>query len=344
MQTRASGSIAKSSSAPSNLNPPRLTNLAARLLISICTCGGKNVPALSARAASTKTSPARIMAWALARDSARPRSTSRASSRMEVDFAVIARDERLGSANNQILGDFAQADRGFTVGSKLRDGLAGQIIRNFVGTLQSVDRGIGGFLLGDVFSRGLAERGGGFFHVQNVVGDLKSPADGFAEAAEARHVVGARAGTQCSGSDRSANQRGGFRTVNVFEHFRFDALPLGFQLGDLATDHAVDSARGAGDFFHYGDTLSGRDGRRADGFEREGQQRVSGQDGDGFAEFLVAGRLAAAQVVVVECRQVVVDQRIGVNHFDGAGGMQPGGDVGGKDSRRFEAQNGTDWI
>ena len=37
-----------------------------------------------------------------------------------------------------------------------------------------------------------------------------------------------------------------------------------------------------------------------DGLEGEGLQGVAGEDGDGFAEDLVAGGLAAAEVVVVE--------------------------------------------
>ena len=44
-------------------------------------------------------------------------------------------------------------------------------------------------------------------------------------------------------------------------------------------------------------------------------QRVPGQDGDGFAENFVAGGTATAQIVVVEGGQVVVNQGIGVQHF-----------------------------
>ena len=56
----------------------------------------------------------------------------------------------------------------------------------------------------------------------------------------------------------------------------------------------------------------------------EGQrlQRVAGQDGGGLVELLVTGGLAAPEIVVVHGRQVVVDQRIGVQEFDGAGGPQ----------------------
>ena len=58
----------------------------------------------------------------------------------------------------------------------------------------------------------------------------------------------------------------------------------------------------------------------------EGQrlQGVAGQDRGRLVELLVTGGLAAPQIVVVHRRQVVVDQRIGVQEFDGAGGAQGG--------------------
>ena len=53
--------------------------------------------------------------------------------------------------------------------------------------------------------------------------------------------------------------------------------------------------------------------------EGHGLQAVADQQGGRFVVLDVAGRAAAAQHVVVHARQVVVDQRIGVDHFDGAG-------------------------
>jgi hypothetical protein len=64
-----------------------------------------------------------------------------------------------------------------------------------------------------------------------------------------------------------------------------------------------------------------------DGLEGEGLERVAGEDGDGFAEDDVAGGLAAAEVVVVERGEVVVDERVGVEHLDGGAEV---GDAGGK--------------
>ena len=56
--------------------------------------------------------------------------------------------------------------------------------------------------------------------------------------------------------------------------------------------------------------------------ERLRQQAVAGQDRHAFAEDHVAGRPSAAQRVVVHRGQVVVDQRVGVNELERAGGRQ----------------------
>ena len=69
----------------------------------------------------------------------------------------------------------------------------------------------------------------------------------------------------------------------------------------------------------------------------EGLERVSGEDGDGFAENDVAGGLAAAEIVVVERRQIVVDERIGVQHLDGCAEVFYSGEgiAAGDHARRF---------
>jgi hypothetical protein len=53
--------------------------------------------------------------------------------------------------------------------------------------------------------------------------------------------------------------------------------------------------------------------------ERHRRHRVAGQDGHRLAERLVAGRAAAAEVVVVHRRQVVVDEAERVNELDRGG-------------------------
>ena len=55
---------------------------------------------------------------------------------------------------------------------------------------------------------------------------------------------------------------------------------------------------------------------------RLGEEAVAGEDRDVLAELDVRGRQAAAQLVVVHRRQVVVDQRVGVDQLDRAGDRQ----------------------
>ena len=52
--------------------------------------------------------------------------------------------------------------------------------------------------------------------------------------------------------------------------------------------------------------------------ERLGLQRIAGEDRDAVAVHDVQRRPSAAQRVVVHRRQIVVNQRVGVNELDGA--------------------------
>ena len=58
------------------------------------------------------------------------------------------------------------------------------------------------------------------------------------------------------------------------------------------------------------------------GAEGQALQAITGENRAGFIEGDVGSRLAAAQVVIVHCRQVIVDQRIGVNRLDRSGSAQ----------------------
>ena len=68
---------------------------------------------------------------------------------------------------------------------------------------------------------------------------------------------------------------------------------------------------------------------RRERLECQREQRVARQDRHGFAEDFVGSELAAAVIVVIERRQIVVDQRIGVDEFQRAGGgLDAGGGIG----------------
>ena len=95
-------------------------------------------------------------------------------------------------------------------------------------------------------------------------------------------------------------------------------LPSAFQVRDLPGNQ-LQRAGGFGDLQNQIAVRIARPafGLRGD-FKRLRQQRVARQHGDAFAEHLVVGRLAAAEIVVVHRRQIVVDERIGVDALDGA--------------------------
>ena len=130
--------------------------------------------------------------------------------------------------------------------------------------------------------------------------------------------------------------------MNVFEHFRVDALAFGFEVGDLAANHAVDGSGGGGDFGEHGDAAIGVNGCGGNGFEREREKSITRKNCRGFAELFVGSGLAAAKIVVVERGEIVVDERVGVNEFDGASGIVRGCDVRIEDASGFEAQNWAD--
>ena len=121
--------------------------------------------------------------------------------------------------------------------------------------------------------------------------------------------------------ERGQKHRARLAVVNGLERGGAGALESAGQVVGLAA-HQLRGARG----FRQHGTGVRRDvgGPHVFGqdLESQGQQRVAGQNRRRFAERLVTGGPAAAHVVVVHGRQVVVDQRIGVHHLDGAGRRQ----------------------
>lgn len=86
----------------------------------------------------------------------------------------------------------------------------------------------------------------------------------------------------------------------------------------------------------------GHAGRFEDQPERLGLQRVAREDGERLAEGLVVRGLAAAQVVVVHARQVVVDERIVVHQLQRAGIRQRQMPVDPAQPRKLERQHRAD--
>src|SRR5258708_15193258 len=103
--------------------------------------------------------------------------------------------------------------------------------------------------------------------------------------------------------------------MDVLEHLRVNWLAFGFDIRDLAANHSINRAGGSSNFHDDGGAALGGGGRCTNRFECQGQESIACENSDSLAEFLVASRLSAAEVILVQCRQIVVDTGICVKEF-----------------------------
>src|ERR1019366_961087 len=149
-----------------------------------------------------------------------------------------------------------------------------------------------------------------------------------------------------SQAQAGAQESAGLGAMDGFEQRGAGGLAFALQIGHLAGDHAAHGAGGGGEFGDHARLAIGGNGVY-DGQDFEGQreQGVARQDGHGVAEDFVAGQLAAPIIVVIEGRKIVVDERIGMDEFQRAGGGEVGvawlfpGGAGG-----FQTENGADAL
>ena len=141
------------------------------------------------------------------------------------------------------------------------------------------------------------------------------------------------------------NQRAGFTDVNEFDGGQVDRLILGFEIQRLAADQTQD-ADGARQFV---DHAARRWPRATPGqlgigknVKRFGQEAVAGEQRHAFAKDFMRRRLAAPHVVVIERRQIVMDQGIGVDHLHRAGKRQNARRRGAKKLAGCQRQDRTD--
>ena len=81
-------------------------------------------------------------------------------------------------------------------------------------------------------------------------------------------------------------------------------------------------------------------GRRQQ-LERQGEQRVARQDAGPFVEGLVHGGLAAAQIVVVHGRQIVMNERIAVHALERRRRLHRGLGCNAEQAGALQHQKGT---
>ena len=115
------------------------------------------------------------------------------------------------------------------------------------------------------------------------------------------------------------------------------------QIEHLPADHAVFTGglRQNADDLHYDRRLRVCAGGR---LKRRRQQRVPGQNSVRFAENLVICQPSAPVIVIVHARKIVVDQAVGVYHFNCSRERQRPAPVSAAQSAEFQRQHRADAL
>ncbi len=118
---------------------------------------------------------------------------------------------------------------------------------------------------------------------------------------------------------RGGQQRRGLVFVNVAQLRAIDPLAFAFEIGNLAGNQSP-AAGGDGDFAKNRAQIVARPRLRLRrDLKGDREQRVTRQNRDAVAKNLVTGRATAPEIVVVHAREIVVDERVGVDALDRAG-------------------------
>src|SRR5690242_18932013 len=75
-----------------------------------------------------------------------------------------------GTTLNEIFSNFAQAGSSLAKRLQFAGRFYGKLIGDLMRTFETVNGGIGGLLLRDVFPRSLSQGRGGFYDIENVIG------------------------------------------------------------------------------------------------------------------------------------------------------------------------------
>ena len=198
--------------------------------------------------------------------------------------------------------------------------------------VESEERRVGRLRPRSVLAGALAERGRIAFDVEDVVDDLKRKADLGRIAIHGGDKIVGRASHDRAAHSGGANQRAGLARVHAAQAVGVERqrvarrLTRGLQVDRLSADHAGWPRSASDQPEHAQFSPEGfRIVQRGRGREqREGfcVQTIAGENRDAVAVDHVQRRPASSQRVVVHRRQIVVNQRVGVNQLDRAGGGQ----------------------
>src|SRR5262249_32710034 len=218
-------------------------------------------------------------------------------------------------AFHQKLRDGFQGIRAGAEAVEMRKSGAHQSVCFFQRFIDTEEGGIGGFFCGDIFAGRLAELLGCLRDIEDVVDNLEGETDILCEAAKLGNGVGIGFSVEASTHHARGNQGCSLGTVNVLQHGEIGFRVFRFEIDDLTANHAVDGSGTVRNFLDDANPRSWGTAEASEYFVSMSLQGVAGEDGDGFAENLMASGPSAAEVVVIEGGQVVMNQGISVEHL-----------------------------
>src|SRR5579885_1696203 len=156
--------------------------------------------------------------------------------------------------------------------------------------------------------------------IEEIVDDLKSESEGARVVAETGKLAIGGAAQARASDDRGMEERAGLLRVQDLQFIERERPAFALKIDHLPADHPG-RTRGFGEISHrlqnHGTWNAVGCGGGED-LEGVGKEAVAAQRGHRLAEHLVAGGTAVPEVIVVHAGEVVVDERIVVNHLDGA--------------------------
>src|SRR5262245_14851332 len=113
--------------------------------------------------------------------------------------------------------------------------------------------------------------------------------------------------------------------MNRFELFTSYGTAFPLEIKNLTRDHTVRTSCGGCKCRNdTQDMIRRKMFGTCDCLESESQEGIAGKDGDGFIKLLMTGGSPATKIIVVHCREIIMDERITMNHLDGCGDGQNG--------------------
>jgi hypothetical protein len=179
---------------------------------------------------------------------------------------------------DEVLGERFEWRGGIAEGFQRSEGVGDELGSIVLGLRNAEDGGPGRFDGRSVLAGGLAELLGGLRDVEDVVDDLEREAGFFAEGAQACDGVevcvrgGRTQPEQPAADDAGVDERTGLGAVDALYELGCGGDAFGFDINDLAADHAGDDARVAAD--------ASADGQRKLAQDLDDRGRRSGKLGE----------------------------------------------------------------